>query len=511
VPRIWEEWGRSADHAEPQTVTHSKKSVDAYVIGEGLHLRTQPHNFAEDDPFCSQSAACANVLESFSGGTPIIPWKSDVAATLTRDFGEKKTWISREGIVVLAGEYSFSNYLRVPSPINIFTSLAASLEYKLSLSPAGRTCEQIIAAVGGLDMLGIVARSPELLRFIDRLAHEDLEVEIDSDQGAARKKMHKSYAPLSQVLEVIHKSNMEHPSVSTAHLNALIRCKVLKLGMALRCSECQHTSWFSLEDLAPRLSCPRCLAEFEFPSGSPHKDAWAYRVIGPFAAGHFADGAYCVATALHFLNEKIARKSNWLPSFTMRNKSDKELEADFGMLAAPTRFSHRSSPHLIIGECKSFNRFEQKDFARARQAAELFPGAVLCFCTLNEALDKHEIRGLTSLAKQGRARLDVGKQMNPILILTARELFSEFKMTEFYSLYGDKADYARSVYLRGDVEELCDFTQQLYLGMPSNHQWLEEKRRKRAARLAAKRSASHPNEGASEYRIPAKHGRGTLP
>jgi hypothetical protein len=49
--------------------------------------------------------------------------------------------------------------------------------------------------------------------------------------------------------------------------------------------------------------------------------------------------------------------------------------------------------------------------------------------------------------------------MNPILILTARELFSEFKMTDFYSFYGDKADYARSVYMQDDMEELCDFTQ----------------------------------------------------
>jgi hypothetical protein len=56
----------------------------------------------------------------------------------------------------------------VPSPINIFSSLAESVGYKLSLSPAGRTCEQIISAVGGLKMIGIVTRSPELLRFIDR-------------------------------------------------------------------------------------------------------------------------------------------------------------------------------------------------------------------------------------------------------------------------------------------------------------------------------------------------------
>jgi hypothetical protein len=148
---------------------------------------------------------------------------------------------------------------------------------------------------------------------------------------------------------------------------------------------------------------------------------------------------------------------------------------------------------LIIGECKSFNRFEKKDFIRAEQAATLFPGAVLCFCTFNDALDKDEIKGLTKLARHGRRRMDVGKQMNPVLILTSRELFSEFKMTDFYSLYGDKADYAHGIYLRDDIQELCEFTQQIYLGVPSYHESLEEKRRKKTARLAAKSQTNSNN------------------
>jgi hypothetical protein len=73
--------------------------------------------------------------------------------------------------VAFVGNVSVFNYLRVPSPINIFSALAESVGYKLSLSPAGRTCEQIIAALGGLKMIGIATRSPDLLRFIDRLAH----------------------------------------------------------------------------------------------------------------------------------------------------------------------------------------------------------------------------------------------------------------------------------------------------------------------------------------------------
>jgi hypothetical protein len=208
-------------------------------------------------------------------------------------------------------------------------------------------------------------------------------------------------------------------------------------------------------------------------------------VTGPFTTGHFAGGAYCVATALNFLSENVARESNWVPSFTMRGAASKEFEADFGMLAAPSKFSHTSSPHLIIGECKSFNRFEQRDFVRADQAATLFPGAVLCFCTFNETLDKNEIKGLTKLAKLGRKRMQVGKQTNPVLILTARELFAEFKNSDFYSTYGDKAEYARHVYMRDDMQELCEFTQQLYLGMPSYHEELQERQRKKAAQLAS--------------------------
>jgi hypothetical protein len=75
----------------------------------------------------------------------------------------------------------------------------------------------------------------------------------------------------------------------------------------------------------------------------------------------------CVANALHFLSERVSETSSWLPSFEIRNPTGDQFEADYGMLAAPNRFSHRSSPHLILGECKSFNRFEPKDFARARK------------------------------------------------------------------------------------------------------------------------------------------------
>ena len=78
--------------------------------------------------------------------------------------------------------------------------------------------------------------------------------------------------------------------------------------------------------------------------------------------------------------------------------------------------------------------------------------------------------------------------MNPVLILTARELFGQFRHVDFNSLYGDKAQYARGIFIRREIDELCDFTQQLYLGMPSRHDALDKKRRVRIAKAAARKA-----------------------
>jgi hypothetical protein len=125
-------------------------------------------------------------------------------------------------------------------------------------------------------------------------------------------------------------------------------------------------------------------------------------VIGPFATYGYAQGSYCVAAALQFLEDKIAFKASWVPSFLMIKDGKQEFEAYFGMFITPGAMSHISTPYLVLGECKSFDRFVEKDFARARKVAQLFPGAVLCFCTFNENLDANEIKGITKIVKAGR-------------------------------------------------------------------------------------------------------------
>lgn len=83
-PRVWEEWGRSADHAEPPTVSNATADAPSSVIGKGLHLESVLPEFAKDDAYTAQTIACANVLGDVDDGSPVIPWKSGVASSLTQ-------------------------------------------------------------------------------------------------------------------------------------------------------------------------------------------------------------------------------------------------------------------------------------------------------------------------------------------------------------------------------------------------------------------------------------------
>jgi hypothetical protein len=181
-----------------------------------------------------------------------------------------------------------------------------------------------------------------------------------------------------------------------------------------------------------------------------------------------------------------------IPSFEMKKNGQTEFEADFGAFINMGAFSQITTPYLVLGECKSFNRFETKDFERARKTAELYPGAVLCFCTFNDSLEASEIKGLKKIVKAGRQILDAGMSVNPVLILTARELFGQFHFGEFSDLYGTDSQLARGMYMRGEIRELCEFTQRLYLGMPSSHETHQEAMRKKSARAQAKNNPAIP-------------------
>jgi hypothetical protein len=97
---------------------------------------------------------------------------------------------------------------------------------------------------------------------------------------------------------------------------------------------------------------------------------------GPFAAENFAHGSYCVICAMTLQCKDERTRATLITGFEMKSKDEKgkPFEADFSMFIEPSFSTQTSSSAFVIGECKSFNRSDNGDYARARQAMQLFPG-----------------------------------------------------------------------------------------------------------------------------------------
>jgi hypothetical protein len=84
--------------------------------------------------------------------------------------------------------------------------------------------------------MGLVARGPELLNFLDRLAHEDLEVELEGEEGdgTKKKKLHKSFAPLPQIVEILEREcEQVFKGQQTSGRSDSVACPQIRDGSAL--------------------------------------------------------------------------------------------------------------------------------------------------------------------------------------------------------------------------------------------------------------------------------------
>jgi hypothetical protein len=369
-PRLWEEWGRHADHAEPQLVECEIKSADAMSLGGSiLSVATVLPEFIEKHQILTPTHACTNVLESFPDGAAVIPWQLIDPSFFATGARDERVWVGREGICSVAGEYASHRHLRLPNSFNVFTAWAQRNGLEIQLSAPGRTAEQMINALGGLGGARLIGNE-ELIKVLDRMANGTLEIDApgDSESGSDRRRPRKSSIPLHQIQQVLKRANNDNAYAAENHLAGLLGGNVLALGVEVPCSECEHATWFALEQLSTKLKCSRCLREFDFPLTRPNKITWSYRVQGPFAVENYAHGAYCVGAALHFLSEELSHECTWITSFTLRAKdqSRDNAEADFGAFLKPAGFSELTDPVLVLGECKTFGDFESRDFDRVR-------------------------------------------------------------------------------------------------------------------------------------------------
>lgn len=392
-----------------------------------------------------------------------------------------RVWISREGINVPCNHFDWSHFWNVPTSFKIFEAWFKERGFEVALSGAGRILLKMVQSVNGIYGTQVFQHE-EIIQLLNNMSHNAIEIEIEKEtEDLSKSKVRAKTVSIKKWHDLLMKINHNSVEVAERHLQHLINYRILKCGINIQCPECMQHTWYGLDDLSERLVCERCLEEFDFPVSRPVPESdWHYRTIGPFSVENYAQGGYCVALTLRFLgNHHFSNEMTWIPSFKLKKADGGEIESDFGIFLSQGR-GEISSPILIFGECKTYKIFTNENINRMKQIADAFPGSVIVFCTLRPTLSNREKTSIAKLARKGRNFFKAEQWMNPILILTGIELFSDFGPPDCWKDKGEPySKFAESYRGYNGIQELCDVTQQMHLGMESYWEWIEKQRNKR--------------------------------
>lgn len=475
-PIVWDEWARDKDGATPDDLYAAEsESVD---IGETNELQfripsvlpsfAEPHGY-HGEPRCANEisfsfydkreylaevfpkAAGSNFLRSISELGSLGEWRA-----------------GRNGLVKLV-KYEFTSTRSVPTAEQVFFAWLSDLGWNPRLSPSGMLARQLYRKTNGYPstladekMLGLLEHMNGGAVRRDGTPTDEHVVnqERDLEVGEVKKRLHRDLLE-----DRLHDS--------------LVSMGAFKMGLRVRCIECQRQSWFPLENVRDTFTCPKCLTTFPA-IGNLGDSKWCYKTAGPFSVPRYAEGAYAVLLSLQlFGDHKLQIRATPVMSFGAQTPGKKELEADFAMFWKQTIFGEETSG-LLFGECKSYGPFETKDYDRMRYLAKMFPGAVLVFSTLRKTLSPTEIVEIGKITKAGRKYWNAERPLNAVLILTGTELFGDFAPPYCW----DDATKKRFEDVHG-LLDLCDATQQLYLQLPSwRTEWHEQFERRRTRSMA---------------------------
>jgi hypothetical protein len=335
-------------------------------------------------------------------------------------------------------------------------------------SQAGRISRQVIDALGGLGRARLIA-DKDTIELLDSMAksrrtHADGSTEdfADRTMEAMEWKTH------------LHQRSNKSMFKNTK-LDDFIKANILRLGLAIKCTNCSMENWYPIGEIGYNNKCERCLRDFEFPQGSMDfkKTPWKYRVIGPFSVPNLAGGAYATVLTLRVFQSGLASGSEvsivYSPGLDLRGGDIAEMEVDFAFLTQQSGLGGSGGPVcLVFGEAKSFaaEAFQQKDVDRLQKIGAKFPGSFLVFSTLKDQLSDDEKQLIRQLALDGRRLGEDGLPLNPVIILTGFELFAEWRIGESWRRdAGGRDRFTHPSVQFDNLWELARITQAQYLDL----------------------------------------------
>lgn len=478
-PRVWDEWAREKDGAEPCVLEVKEEEFDLSGDETRFAFKTLMPEFASrfgghHEPRCANDLGL-RLWSKEQLLAEVMPEGDERAARSMGALGLKEWRCSKMGLVHLVRHKNWRQTLEYPNAEAVFSSWLSERGWKTELSDKGHIAEQMLKHLGGSSGTRVLARDG-IIQLLEKLSNgRTLNVQAfraDLAKIAGQDKF-----------KVLDSDRLAH---------RLVEAQMVQLGLDLQCTRCRQHSWYSLREVDYDLQCPKCLQRFRVPTHSPKEMVWAYRGMGPFSLPQQAYGVYSVLLTLRFFANPLRGATTPMLSFTAK-KDATHFEADLALFFRASKFRERRT-ELVFAECKTFNEFEPRDAQRMTAIGREFPGATLVFATLRRTLADKERRLLHPVVNRGRKYWKAERPYNPVIILTGNELFADFDVWETWrELGGIHAAHSRPHGEWSELVSLADATQQIYLGMKPWHSWLEERWKRRVSRLAVKHPTQVPN------------------
>ena len=207
--------------------------------------------------------------------------------------------ISREGWVLGQRHKGLKEYIELSDGPSAIGEWLARKEIKSTLSGAGRIAKQMIESLGNLGGSHLID-DKETIQLLNKMATQEV-VRGATDNETLRQ--YEGRTVNAAVWEQLISKRREN-GFRRLTLDEFAEHGILRLGLAVRCTNCAHGNWFGLDDVGYDVICERCLKTFSFPQ-RPGMTQWKYRVTGPFSVPNYAEGAYCVTLTLNLFRLKM--------------------------------------------------------------------------------------------------------------------------------------------------------------------------------------------------------------
>ena len=473
-PKVWDEWSRDNNYARPADAYADDENTIDLNDSNQLSVRYKPvlPSFADQSRFYGETKCANEISFRFYGSSELIAEtfpkstgnKFISAISRLGSFGEWR--VGRNGLVKLV-KSNFNETWDMPSAEKVFFAWLSDKGWNAKLSSTGILSAQIYSKLKG--HLAIL-RNEGLLKLFEYMNGGNSRATDSSDKKNCLP--HERYLCCGDL--VTRLKSITKPGNWYEYLADI---GIFRPGLKIQCPHCTRHIWFPIENINASFPCPLCLNTFPAVRNID-ESKWAYKTTGPFSVPNHAEGSYSVLLTLDFISGKKMHDMRVTPTFSFNFEAPGKVsgEIDFAAFWQEAIYGQQKSG-VLFAECKSYNKFTPADFNRMRYLAKAFPGAVLVFSTLRKSLTKSEIVQMARIAKAGRKYWKGDSPINPVLILTGHELLTYESPPDCWGKEAEK----KFSYISG-IMDLCDITQQRYLGLRSREHEYREKWEKKMNR-----------------------------